>query len=88
MKKIFGYFLLVIISMILLSCNTLHSQSTKANLYGGQELKIGIIGEIPKVREKQIKFIRIQFSDLEKDGFDSQYNAIFITKNSLSRASK
>lgn len=88
MKRTFDYFLLIAMAMMLLSCNTLQAQSTKANLYRGQNLKIGIIGEIPKVREEQIKFERIQFSDLEKDRFDSQYNAIFITKNNLSEASE
>ena len=88
MKRIFGYFLLITMSMIFLSCNTLQSQSTKTNLYVGQKLKIGIIGEIPKVREEQIKFARIQFSDLEKSEFDSRYDAIFIAKNNLSEASE
>jgi hypothetical protein len=86
MKRIRGYFLLVIILSILTSCS--NPQSVKTNTYNGKALLIGIIGETPKVREEKVTFGEIQFSDLEKDTFDSQYDAIFITKNNLSEASQ
>jgi len=88
MKKILGYFLLMIILSTLIACNTSQPQSIKTNPYGGRTLTIGIIGETPEVREKQVRFVRIQFSDLEKERFDSQYDAIFITKDNLSVASQ
>lgn len=71
---------------ILASCNK--TQSIKTNLYGGRALSIAIIGETPVVREKQVKFVKIQFSDLEKEAFDSRYDAIFITKDNLSEAAQ
>jgi hypothetical protein len=91
MKRIRRYFLLVTISILtILSIFTACSkpQSVKTNTYNGKDLRIGIIGETPKVMEEKVTFGKIQFSDLEKDTFDSQYDAIFITKNNLSEASQ
>jgi hypothetical protein len=86
MKKIRVYVLLVMMLILLTSCNK--PQSIVTNPYTGGNLSIGIIGEIPKVREKQVKFVKIQFSDLEKEAFDSRYDAIFITKDNLSEAAQ
>jgi len=91
MKIIRGYFLLITISILtMLSMLTACSkpQSVKTNQYDSRALSIGIIGETPKVSEKQVTFTKIQFSDLEKDTFDSKYDAIFITKINLSEASQ
>ncbi|WML32988.1 transcription elongation factor GreAB [Clostridium sp. OS1-26] len=88
MKRIRGYFLLVIILSVLTACNKLQPQSIKTNSYGGRALNIGIIGEAPEIREKQVKFVKIQFPDLEKEKFDSRYDAIFITKDNLSEAAQ
>jgi hypothetical protein len=74
--------------MMLTACNELPSQSVKTQIYSGRALKIGIIGETPKVREKQIKFAGIQFADLDNSTFDSQYDAIFITKDNLTEAAQ
>jgi len=63
-------------------------QSVKTDPYDSRALRIGVIGEPPSIREKQVTFVKIQFSDLEKKLFDSQYAAIFITKNNLSEASQ
>ncbi|MBZ9637469.1 transcription elongation factor GreAB [Clostridium sp. FP1] len=91
MKRIRGYFLLVIISVLTIlivstACNK--TQSVKTNMYNDKALRIGIIGETPKLMEEKVTFDKIQFSDLEKNTFDSQYDAIFITKNNLSEASQ
>lgn len=88
MKRILGYFLLVITLSIFTSCNKLQSQSVKTNPYAGRALGIGIIGEAPEVREEQVRFTKIQFSDLEEKTFDSQYDAIFITKDNLLEAAQ
>lgn len=86
MKRIPWYFLLVMIFITLTACNK--SESIKTNPYDGMALSIAIIGEAPQVREKQVKFVKIQFSDLEKESFDSRYDAIFITKDNLSEAAQ
>ncbi|HEY5584924.1 MAG TPA: hypothetical protein VIK78_10585 [Ruminiclostridium sp.] len=57
-------------------------QSSGINQYDGRALSIGIIGEVPKVQEEQIKFTTIQFSDLE-NGSVSQYDAIFIIEDNM-----
>jgi len=91
MKRIRGYSLLVTISIltmisILTACSK--PQAVKTSQYNNMALSIGIIGEAPKVSEKQVTFTKIRFSDLEKDRFDSKYDAIFITKINLSEASQ
>jgi len=91
MKIIRGYYLLVTISILtMLSVLTACSkpQSVKTNQYDSRVLSIGIIGDTPKISEKQVTFTKIQFSDLEKDTIDSKYDAIFITKINLSEASQ
>ena len=87
MKRIL-YFLLLIIFTLFTGRAKLQPQSTITNTYNGRSLSVGIIGEIPKVREKQVNFIEIEFSDLEKDTLDSKYDAVFITKNNLQEASE
>ncbi|GFZ34585.1 hypothetical protein CSC2_51110 [Clostridium zeae] len=87
-KKRPVYLLLCVILIALIVYNVRRPQSIKIKPYTGRNLSIGIIGEIPKVREKQVKFTKIQFSDLEKDKFDLCYDAIFITKENLSDAAK
>lgn len=88
MKKIRVYFFVVFSLMMLISCDKLQSQSIKTNLYLGQKLTIGVIGEPFEVREQQVKFTGINFSDLEKEGIVSQYDAVFIAKDNLSEAAQ
>lgn len=57
--------------------------------YNGSNLKIGIIGDLPKVREAQIEFAKITFETLqETDKINNQFDAVFIMKNNLSEAAK
>ena len=60
--------------------------SVETAQYNGKPLTIGIIGEAPDIREEQVKFVTIQFSDLGDEKFQEQYDAIFITKDNLSEA--
>ena len=57
-------------------------------IYKGKSLHIGIIGEEPEIRENNIKFTRIDFSDIENPNNLSKYDAIFITKDNLVEADK
>ncbi|MBU3186221.1 transcription elongation factor GreAB [Clostridium estertheticum] len=96
MKRIRRYSLLVTILSVITIFGTFTAcsksqpqpQSEKTNPYNGRTLNIGVIGEPPNVREKQVTFVKIKFSDLEKNLFSSQYDTIFITKNNLSEASQ
>jgi len=77
----------VLFIVLLVSCNT-KAESVETNPYDGKPLHIAVIGKIPEVREKQVKFSKIHFSDLEKSVFDSRYDAIFITRENLSEAAQ
>ncbi|NLL67380.1 MAG: transcription elongation factor GreAB [Clostridiaceae bacterium] len=77
------YIILIILSISLTSCT--FRKSVETELYEGKLLTIGIIGEIPTVREKNISFNKLNFVDLHDD-LNSKYDAIFITKENLSKA--
>lgn len=87
MKKLICSFLIFFLLITLVSCNESESQPTKVNPFG-KALKIGVIGKIPNVKEEQVKFMEIKFSDLENQNFDSNYDAVFITKDNLSEAAQ
>ena len=54
-------------------------------VYQGQGLTVGIVGDIPKVREETIRFIKIDLEDLhDLSGLD----AVFIDRSHLEEASK
>ena len=57
-------------------------------IYNGETLHIGIIGEAPKVREDNVSFTPIDFSEIENTANLSNYDAIFITKENLVEADK
>lgn len=82
MKKLIPYFILI---FILTAC----SKSVDSEEYRGMTLSIGVIGHAPEVREKElIDFDEILFSDMENKKITSQYDAIIITEENLSEASK
>jgi hypothetical protein len=78
--------ILIILCILLAGCGSVNVDKTKE--YGGERLRVGIIGNPPEIREKQIVFEEIDFNFLNKEGFDSKYNAIFITKENLPEAAK
>lgn len=78
-------FTFIIISTLITGCWGSNVDNTKK--YEGEELRIGIIGDTPKTREEQVVFQKIDFDFLKAGSFDSQYDAIFITKDNLSEAS-
>jgi hypothetical protein len=58
-------------------------QSESAAHYDGRSLTIGVIGEIPQIWEKQIKFTQLQSADLENVNIADQYDAIFVIEDKL-----
>lgn len=83
MKKVI--FILVMLLVFLTGCSDTNVDKAKA--YESEALKIGIIGDIPEIRETQVGFEQIDFDFLIEEDFDSKYNAIFITKDNFSEAS-
>ncbi|MEK4131206.1 hypothetical protein NYE67_16310 [Solibacillus sp. FSL W8-0474] len=64
---------------------SMQNDENETEPYHGKPLHIGIIGEEPDVREEQIQFTSIDFTDLQKV---ENYDAIFITKENLKEADK
>ncbi len=85
MKKFSLFFLLVIAICILTACSNSEPQIQQ---YGGRELNIAILGELPKIREDQINFTKVQFSDLEKSDLSATYDAIFIVQDNMPEGSQ
>jgi hypothetical protein len=77
--------LFILLSFFLTACNS-STLFIDFEQYEGRPLNIGVIGEFPEVREENINFIPINFSELEDQKIDS-YDAIFIMKEHLSQAS-
>jgi len=77
-------FIIFICFFLIVGCSI---STTQSPLYEGKDLVIGVIGELPDVREKNIKFISISFNDLETiNDLSSQFDAVIITKEHLSEA--
>lgn len=82
MKKTLPIFLFIL--MILAGCN---SNTVNSPLYKGKSLNIGIIGNVPQVREENVKFTTITFNELEEGKtLASKFDAVFIMKEHLSEA--
>ncbi|MBN1068611.1 transcription elongation factor GreAB [Clostridium botulinum] len=82
MRKYFKVITILIAVIFLSGCN-----NTKFEKYTGENLNVGVIGEIPEVREDNVAFNKITFKDLEENIL-SKYDAIFITKDNLIEASE
>ncbi|SFC44298.1 hypothetical protein [Bacillus sp. UNCCL81] len=82
MKKIIPVLMLVLV--ILTGCN---SDTIYTPLYDGKKLIIGVIGNIPKVREENVKFKHINLDKIEETkNLSSEFDAIIIKKEHLSKA--
>jgi len=84
MKK--TIFTLIMVLIFLMGCSVTNVDKTEK--YQGERLRIGVIGDVPEIRESQVKFEKIDFDLLKEDDFNSRYDAIFITQNNLPDASK
>ncbi|MCT4595882.1 MAG: lipoprotein [Anaeromicrobium sp.] len=83
MRRVTIYILLI---LLLSGCS---SDSVQNQPYKGNSLVIGVIGEVPVIREDNVEFKSMRFSDLKKvNELSSKYNAIFIMKEHFDEASK
>jgi hypothetical protein len=70
------------------SACTINSDEIESAHYTGESLVIGVIGEIPEVREEQIEFEKISLETLKNNQFNFSYDGILIMKNHFEEASK
>lgn len=79
--------LIFILCLFLLFGCSNKEESKTIPKYKGDDLRIGIVGEIPTfVKEKNINFKKITLNDLNQKSTDS-FDAIMITKEHLKKAS-
>src|SRR5699024_3274014 len=77
---------LLLTFIILSACNK--DEIKDSPLYEGEELTIGVVGEVPKVREENIIFKNITLEDLKQENIPSELNAVFIMKEHFTEASQ
>ncbi len=77
---------LLFVLTILSACNK--NEVKDSPLYEGAKLAIGVVGEIPKVREENIVFKNIALEDLKQGNISSELNAVFIMKEHFTEAAK
>ena len=86
MKSFVKIILLMGISLVLLmGCS---KEKVYEEKYIGRELRIAVLGEIPNIREEQIKFEKVDFENIENISSSENYDAIFVMKENLNEASK
>lgn len=73
--------------LVLFGCSK-SEKSVETEIYIGKALHIGIIGEVPRIREEKVRFKKIDFNDLQDVDNLSTFDAIFITKEYLKEADK
>ena len=76
---------LIFVLFIVFGCSK-PEEIIEFEIYEGKSLRIGIIGEAPKVRENHVSFTPITFEELQDIDSISKYDAIFITKDNLVEA--
>ncbi|SES01467.1 hypothetical protein SAMN04487944_11524 [Gracilibacillus ureilyticus] len=81
--KVSNVLVAVLFLSFLVGCNVLNEKE----VYVGDDLEIGVIGKIPEVRENNIAFSTVTFSDLEKKSVLQKLDAIFIMEEFLPEAS-
>ncbi|KGR91714.1 hypothetical protein CD30_03825 [Ureibacillus massiliensis 4400831 = CIP 108448 = CCUG 49529] len=81
------FVLLMSVLLTLFGCSKL-DESVETEIYTGKALHIGIIGEVPRIREDNIKFTKIDFNILQDIDNLSNFDAIFIATEYLKEAGK
>ena len=97
-NKIFSLIVLSIISLIVSGCGSSSNAASQNDesqekvedfeLYDGEPLIIGVIGEVPNIDEHQITFNILTFKDLLQGDLENLYDAILIDKDNLIEASQ
>lgn len=85
MKSKILFFTFLISILFVAGCSK-EDESIETETYKGQLLHIGIIGEVPEIKEDNVTFTNIEFSNLQNEANLLNYDAIFITKEKLEEA--
>ncbi|QGQ96411.1 hypothetical protein EHS13_16735 [Paenibacillus psychroresistens] len=75
--------ILLFICLILAGCN---SDTIETPRYEGKSLVIGVIGDAPNIREKNVDFKKITFNQLEDQNLSPAFDAIIIMKQHQTEA--
>lgn len=84
MKKFSKIFFLMLFMLCVLPGCT--SNAIVTPMYEGKHLVIGVIGESPEIREKNVNFKKMTFSQLKELHAPSDFDAVFISKENLLEA--
>ncbi|MEF3351944.1 hypothetical protein PV403_02040 [Paenibacillus sp. GYB006] len=83
--KVAGMFILfALLAYVIVSYSLNTTNSSHNKPYDGKELRIGMVGEAPVVREKQVTFHKINLQQMKEE--NNHLDAIFISKEFLSKA--
>ncbi|WP_454190171.1 hypothetical protein [Paenibacillus sp. Marseille-Q7038] len=83
--KVAGMFILfALLAYVIVSYSLTTTNSSKNKPYDGKELRIGMVGEAPVVREKQVSFHNINLQQMKEQSI--HLDAIFISKEFLVQA--
>jgi hypothetical protein len=87
-KRLSLIILVILMVMFATGC-TVTINSVNTPLYYGKGLSIGVVGEVPKVREEHVRFTSLSFDELEEyDKLSSEYDAVFIMKEHVVEAAE
>jgi len=85
--KIKIFIMILVIFTIFSSC-AMNNDKVNSAAYSGETLSVGVIGEIPEIREGQIDFEKIDLETLKSTQYNFTYDGIFIMKDHFEEASK
>ena len=88
MNKNLKTIILTLVVLTWFSSCTINSDAVDSAPYSGEALVIGVVGEVPEIRENQIDFKEINLDTLKNNQFNFTYDGILIMKNHFEEASK
>jgi len=88
MNKKLKTIILTLVVLTWFSSCTINSDAVDSAPYSGEALVIGVVGEIPEIRENQIDFKEIDLDTLKNNQYNFTYDGILIMKNHFEEASR
>ena len=81
--RLIQIFIIIILFLVIIGC-----YNNEYQIYSGETLKIGVVGNGPDIQQKNIIFDEIELEQLTQKNLISIYDAIFITEENLEKASE
>ena len=88
MKRKFKIVIFALVILTVFSSCTMREDTVDSATYSGEALVIGVVGEIPAIRENQIDFKKIGMNALKNNQYNFTYDGILIMKEHFTEASK